>query len=98
MNYVRVIRKIKTYVFGRNIIFLLSQAALRPILWTIFIRRELHEEKVNDLLFSPNIFRVIKSRIIWLAGHVARYGGEERRLQGLGGEIWRKEPAWETQT
>jgi hypothetical protein len=96
MNYVWVIRKIKAYVFGRNII-LLSQAALRPILWTVFIRRELHEEELNELYSSPNIFRVIKSRRIRLAGDVALMGGEERRLQGLGGEVWRKELTWETQ-
>jgi len=96
MNYVWVIRKIKAYVFGRNII-LLSQAALRPILWTVFIGRELHEEELNELYSSPNIFRVIKSRRIRLAGHVALMGGEEGRLEGLGGEVWRKELTWETQ-
>jgi len=25
------------------------------------------------------------------------YGGEERRIQGLGGENWGKETTWETQ-
>ena len=44
----------------------------------------LHNEKLNDLYSSPNIVRVIKSRIEW-AGHVARMG-EERRMQGFGGE------------
>jgi hypothetical protein len=36
--------------------------------------RKLHNEKPNDLYFSPTIFRVIKSKGIWWAGHVARIG------------------------
>ena len=39
--------------------------------------RKLYNEKLNDLYSSPNIFRVIKSRIMRLAGHIARTG--ERR-------------------
>ena len=44
------------------------------------VRREwgkLHNEELNDLYSSPNIVRVIKSRRIRWAGHVARMG--ERR-------------------
>ena len=37
----------------------------------------LHNEELNDLYFSRNIVRVIKSRKIRWAGHVARIG--ERR-------------------
>jgi len=33
--------------------------------------RKLHNEKLNDLYSSPIIFRVIKSRIMRWAGHVA---------------------------
>jgi len=39
--------------------------------------RKLHNEELNDLYCSPNIVRVIKSRRMRLAGHVARMG--ERR-------------------
>ena len=34
--------------------------------------RQLHNEEFNDLYSSPNIFRVIKSRRVRWAGHVAR--------------------------
>ena len=34
--------------------------------------RKLHNEELNDLYFSPNIFRVIKSRRMRWAGNVAR--------------------------
>jgi len=36
--------------------------------------RRLHNEELNDLYFSPNIVRVIKSRRMRRAGHVARMG------------------------
>jgi hypothetical protein len=39
--------------------------------------RKQHNEKLNDLYSSPNIFRVIKSRRMRWAGHVASMG--ERR-------------------
>ena len=39
------------------------------------------------LYSSPSIGRVIKSTKIRWAGHVARMGGEERRMLGFGGEI-----------
>ena len=48
--------------------------------------RKLHNEEHNDLYSSPNIVRVIKSRRMRWAGHVARMGGEERRVQGFRGE------------
>jgi hypothetical protein len=36
--------------------------------------RRLHNEELNDLYLSPNIIRVIKSRRMRWAGHVARMG------------------------
>ena len=39
--------------------------------------RKLHNEELNDLYCSPNIFRVITSRIMRWAGHVARMGREQ---------------------
>jgi len=41
--------------------------------------RRLHNEELNDLYRSYNIVRVIKSRRMIWAGHVARMG-EERRV------------------
>jgi hypothetical protein len=49
--------------------------------------RKLHNEELNDLYSSPNIVRVMKSRRMRWVGHVTRMGGEERRIQGFGGEI-----------
>ena len=46
--------------------------------------RKLHNEELNDLYCSPNIFRVIKSRRMRLAGHVARM--VEWCIQDFGGE------------
>jgi len=43
--------------------------------------RRLHNEELNDLYSSLNIVRVIKSRQIRRAGHVARMG-EERGCIG----------------
>jgi hypothetical protein len=44
---------------------------------------KLHKGELNGLSCSPNIFRVIKSRRMRWAVHVARMG-EERRIQGFG--------------
>ena len=50
--------------------------------------RILHNEELNDLYPSPNIVRVIKSRRMRWAGHVARLS-EER---GCIGSWWGKRP------
>ena len=48
--------------------------------------RKVHNEELNDLYCLPNIVRVMESRRMRWAGHVARMGGEEWRIQGFGGE------------
>jgi hypothetical protein len=44
--------------------------------------RKLHNEELRNLYFSPSIIRMIKSRRMRLAGHVARLG--ERRGKRIG--------------
>jgi len=63
--------------------------------------RKLHSEKLNDLYSSSNIIRVIKSRRMRWAGHVARVGyrrgaysffvGKREEKSPLG----RSRPRWE---
>jgi hypothetical protein len=47
--------------------------------------RRLHGEELYAL-YSPNIIRVINSRILRWAGHVARIVVEERYIQEFSGE------------
>jgi len=48
--------------------------------------RILHNEEINDLYSSPNIVRVIKSRRMRWAGHVARMGEERGAYRVLVGK------------
>jgi hypothetical protein len=57
--------------------------------------RRLHNKELYALYSSPNIIRVIKSRRLRWAGHVARIW--ERCIQGFSGKISRKETTWKTQ-
>ena len=52
--------------------------------------RKLHDEKLNDLYSSPNIVRVIKSRRMRWAGHVARMGERKGVYRVLLGKPDRK--------
>ena len=54
--------------------------------------RRLHNEELNDLYSSPNIVRVIKSRIMRWAGHVARMGEERGMYRILVGKPERRRP------
>jgi hypothetical protein len=60
--------------------------------------RELHNEERRNLYSSPNIIRVIKSRRMRWAGHVARMGAEEECIQNIGGKASRKETTRKTKT
>jgi len=54
--------------------------------------RRMHNEELNDLYCSPNIVRVIKSRRMRWAEHVARMGGERKVYRVLVGKPERKRP------
>jgi hypothetical protein len=49
--------------------------------------RRLHNEELNDLYSSPNIFRVTKSRRMRWAGHVARMGEGRGAYRILVGDL-----------
>ena len=54
--------------------------------------RKLHNEEIGDLYCSPNIVRVIKSRRIIWAGHVARMGKKRSVYRVLVGKPRGKRP------
>ena len=54
--------------------------------------RGLHNEELNDLYSSPNIVRVIKSRRMRWAGHVARMGEERGVYRVLVGKSEGRRP------
>ena len=51
---------------------------LKWMLWKLHSYKKLHNKELNDLYFTPNIVRVIKSRRLRWAGHVTRM--EEGRV------------------
>jgi len=50
-----------------------------------------------DFYSSPDIFLGDKIEKNEMGGAWSAYGGEERRIEGFGGETWGKEAAWEIQ-
>ena len=54
--------------------------------------RRLHNEELHDLYSSPNIMRMIKSRRMRWAGHVARMGEERGAYRALVGKPEGKRP------
>jgi len=55
--------------------------------------RRLHNEELNHLHSSPNIVRVIKSRRMRWAGHVAHVGEERGCIRSWWGN-WRERDHW----
>jgi len=56
--------------------------------------RRLHNEELNDFYSSSNIVRVIKSRRMRRAGHVAHMGEERGVYRVLVGKPEGKRPLW----
>jgi hypothetical protein len=56
--------------------------------------RKIHNEELNDLYSLPNIVRVVKSRRMRWAGHVARMGQERWVHRVLVGKPEGKRPLW----
>jgi hypothetical protein len=54
--------------------------------------RKLHKEKLHNLYSSPNIIRIIKSRRMRRAGHVARMGEKRNMCRLLVGKPEGKRP------
>jgi hypothetical protein len=54
--------------------------------------RKLHNDELNDLYSSPNIVRVVKSRRMRWAGHVARMGEKRGMHRVLVGKPEGKRP------
>jgi hypothetical protein len=59
--------------------------------------RKLHNEELHNLYCSQSIIRIIKSRRMRWAGHVARKG-EKRNTEDFGGKARRKETTRKTST
>jgi hypothetical protein len=55
-------------------------------------RRRLHNEELHDLYSSPNVVRVIKSRRMRWAGHVACVGDKIVACRDLVGRLEGKRP------
>ena len=53
--------------------------------------RKLHNEELRDLYFSPNIIQIKNER-----GAARSTLGEDRCIQGFGGETRGKETTWNT--
>jgi hypothetical protein len=58
--------------------------------------RKLNNDELHSLYSLPNIARVIKSRRMRWAGHVARMGEGDRCLRGFGWEARRQETTGKT--
>jgi hypothetical protein len=60
--------------------------------------RKLHNEELHDLYSSPSIIRIIKSRRMRWAGHVARMGEKRNIYRLLVGKARGKDTTRKTKT
>jgi hypothetical protein len=60
--------------------------------------RKLHNEELRDLYSSPSIIRIIKTRTMRWAGHVARMGDRRNAYRLLMGKARGKEATRKTMT
>jgi hypothetical protein len=60
--------------------------------------RKLHNEELHDLYSLPSIIRIIKSRRMRRAGHVARMGEKKNAYRLLVGKTRGKETTRKTKT
>jgi hypothetical protein len=60
--------------------------------------RTLHNEQLHDLYSSPSIIRIVQSRRMRWAGHVARMGEKRNVYRLLGGSARGEEAAGKTKT
>jgi hypothetical protein len=58
----------------------------------------LHNEELNDLYSSPNVFRLLNSRIMRWAVHVACMGERKGVYMIMVGKPEGKRPTWKTHT
>jgi hypothetical protein len=58
---------------------------------------KLHNQELNDPVFLTQYCSGDEIEKNKMGGACGTYGGEERRIQGFGGEIWGKEITWKTQ-
>ena len=60
--------------------------------------RRLHKEQLNEPYASPNIIRVIKSKIMRWAGKIARMGDRRGAYWASVGKPEGQETTWKAQT
>jgi hypothetical protein len=60
--------------------------------------RKLHNEELRDLYSSPSIIRIMKSRRMRWAGHVAQMGEKRNAYRLLVGKVRGKETTKKTET
>jgi hypothetical protein len=61
-------------------------------------RRKLRNEELHNLYFSPSIIRMIKSRRMTWAWHIARMEAKRNAYRIFGGKARRKETTRKTKT